>query len=142
MEILIILGIIVVLVLVFGGSFLPLISLILWIFLGMSLLCVLFFAIMAAAILLGKKKDAVLKGLERVEKFGDHAVYETEGKEYRNLFPTDGLMRTFFYRKDQVKIRLLMLQEKPVVFDGPSQLIVWIGLPAFAVLSMIFMSFL
>lgn len=138
MEILIVLGIIIVFMVVLGISFLPIISAVLWMLEGMALLSLLFFLITAGILLFTKKRAASFEGLEKIGKYGLHAIYKVEGEEYNNQFPTDPILKNLLYRKKEVTVRVLKMREKLLVFDAVSQLVVWIGLPAFAVISLLF----
>lgn len=137
MEVLVILGILIIFLLVFGLSFLPILAGILWLMGGMAILSTVFFVVMAVLTLAARKKEAVFCGVEKVERYGEHAVYEIEGQERSNLFPTDALTKRLLYRKEKVSVRALKIGKNVLVFDRISQVIIAIGLPTFAGISWI-----
>lgn len=135
MQVLIILASIVVILIVFGFPILPILMGIFYLLEGVACLSALFFLVMAILLLFSRKKKAAFLELEEGEHSAMFAVYEIEGEEHRNTFPTDGFLGGLLYRKKDVSVRMLRLGKSKLVFDKITMIIIGIGLPAFAFLS-------
>lgn len=140
MQLFILIVSILVVMLILGNTFFPIIamSFLLALF---SILCELFFVITGVVSLFTKKKDAKYVRLEDNDKYGKHAIYLIDGEECDNMFPTDALMEKFLYKKTDTKVRILKLKKRNIVIDRPSQIIIILGLTVFSALTVLFVSF-
>lgn len=137
MEIFLTIAILIILFCVLGETVVPALIALLWVLEIFILLCVLFFVVMITLTILAKTKKAKFLRVDGAEKGIKQAIYEIEGKEYKNAFPTDAFMKNLLYRKTDVKVRFLKLGKTGTVFDWVSQSIMAIGLPAFSFLAYI-----
>ncbi|MDE7252962.1 MAG: P2X purinoceptor [Acetatifactor sp.] len=133
MEYLIVFGIILVLVLIFGQSFVPLMVLVLGLMGLFAVLCDFFFGVMALLAIAARPKKAVFVDVEKDDRGIGFAFYEIEGEEYRNTFPTDAFLRKLLYNRKNMRVRLLRLGDLVLVFDRVTLWIIGIGLPFFGV---------
>lgn len=142
MEFLMILVVVIVMLVLLGVSLLSIVAGIWWLLTLLGILCVVFFLLSMVLVLVAKKREATFLRIEKGKLAGAFAVYEIEGTEYRNLFPTDVFLREVLYRRKQVFVRMLQLGRKRLVFDRVTLVIVSIGLPAFTILTLIMTGFL
>ena len=140
MQLFILIVSILVVMLILGNTFFPIIamSFLLALF---SIMCELFFIITGIVCLFTKKTDAKYVRLEDNDKYGKHAIYLIDGEECDNMFPTDALMEKFLYKKSDTKVRRLKLKRRDIVIDKPSQVIIILGLTVFTTLTILFVSF-
>lgn len=140
MQLFILIVSILVVMLILGNSFFPIIAMIVLLAL-FSCMCELFFVITGIVSLFSRKKDAEYVRLEDNDKYGKHAIYLIDGEECDNMFPTDSLMEKFLYKKKNTKVRRLKLKKRDIVIDRPSQVIIVLGLTVFTSLTILFISF-
>lgn len=133
MEYLIAFGVILVFVLIFGKSFVPLLVLVLVLMGLFAVLCDFFFGVMALLAIVARPKKAVFVDVEKDDRGIGYAFYEIEGEEYRNTFPTDAFLRKLLYNKTDMRVRLLRIGDLALVFDQVTLWIIGIGLPFFGV---------
>lgn len=133
MEYLIAFGVILVFVLIFGKSFVPLLVLVLVLMGLFAVLCDFFFGVMALLAIAARPKKAVFVDVEKDDRGIGYAFYEIEGEEYRNTFPTDVFLRKLLYNKTNMRVRLLRIGDLALVFDQVTLWIIGIGLPVFGV---------
>lgn len=135
MELLIILIIIIVILVILGVSVLTIIAGAWWLLGGLAALSAFFFVVMSVFALLARRKDAVFLRLEKGERAGAFAIYEMDGVEYRNTFPTDLILEKLLYQKKNVKVKVFPAEKPKMIFDGVTLTVIGIGLPAFALLT-------
>lgn len=131
MEYLIVFGVILMLVLILGQSFGPLMVLVLGLMGLFAVLCDFFFVVMALLAIAARPKKAVFVDVEKDDRGIGFAFYEIEGEEYRNTFPTDAFLRKLLYNKKDMRVRLLRLGDLAFVFDRVTFWTIGIGLPFF-----------
>ncbi len=128
MEFLIGLLIIIVLLLILGVDVFLIIRGILWLMeialLGMTL----FFILSVVLLLLGRWQDAEFLRVEKEKSWG-HAVYRVGGEEQKNLYPAEGILQKYIYRKTSARVRFWQHGKYCVLFDRYSILIAALGLP-------------
>ncbi len=112
-------------------------SLALWAIDGLAGLCVLFFLVSVILILLSKRRQARFVRLERLDGEALFAIYESDGEELRNTFPTNRIFRKRLYRDGDRTIRVLRVRKSVWVCDRVSQIISVVGLAAFSALTVI-----
>ncbi len=135
MEVVIGLGCVIILLIVLGVPLQPMIALALGVMGIIAIFCTLFFIVMLVILLQTHKHNAKFIRLEEGKRIGFHAVYEVDGREYHNTFPTDTFLEKLFYQKEEVTIRIRETRHRVFVFDKLTQVIIGIGLPAFAVIA-------
>ena len=140
MTILILIISILVVMVILGNTFLPVMIMLVLLAL-FSAMCELFFVITGIVSLFTRKANAEYVRLENNDKYGKHAVYLIDGEECDNMFPTDSLMEKFLYKKKNTKVRRLRLKKRDIVIDRPSQVIIILGLTVFTSLTILFISF-
>ncbi len=128
MEFFIGLLVIIVLLLILGVDVFLIIRGILWlmeiILLGMTL----FFVLSVALILLGTWQEAEFLRVEKEKSWG-HAVYRIAGAEQKNIYPAEGILQKYIYRRTDVRVRFWAHGALHVLFDRYSILIAALGLP-------------
>ncbi len=112
-------------------------SLALWAIDGLAGLCVLFFLISVILILISKRRQARFVRLERRDGEALYAIYESDGEELRNTFPTNRIFQKRLYRDGERTIRVLRMRKSVWVFDRVSRFISVVGLVAFSALTVI-----
>lgn len=109
----------------------------LWGILIFSMLCTVFFIWSLILLLLSKKETAQF--LEVIQE-GEHkfyrAMYEYKGNKIKCLYPTDGILRSF-YKTGEKKYRLVYLFKQFWVLDGFAMTTIMLGLPLFAGITII-----
>lgn len=132
--------IIIVLLIVLGVPAMPLIRGALRLLEGFSVLCELFFLVSFVLLLFTKRRRAhFLRMDEEEERIGNYAVYEVDGVEYVNTFPTELMWEKLLYKKDSTVLRILSFRKRKLVFDRVSVGIVGSGLAAFTGILVVFM---
>ena len=128
MEFLIGLLVIIVLLLILGVDVFLIIRGILWLMEIVLIGMTLFFLLSVVMILLGKWQDAKFLRIEKEKTWG-HAVYRVGDGEQKNLYPAEGVLQKFIYRKNSARVRFWQRGTLCVLFDHYSILIAALGLP-------------
>lgn len=137
MEFVIGVACVIVILIVIGVPVQSIIGVILWLMVVMALLCAAFFLFMILLACFTKKKEATYLRLEAGEKMGAFALYEIEGKEYRNTFPTDSFLEKILYREGKCKVRFRETSHVTYVFDKVTIFIIATGFPAFLAIAVL-----
>lgn len=138
MKIFILAAMLIIVLLVLGFPPLPLLRTALWAVEGIAVLGVLFFLFALLLLLFSKKQRARFLRIESDEDNGmSYAVYESEGEELSNTFPTDRFLGKWLYRNGNGTIRVLRFRKSGWVFDRVSVIIVAIGLAAFVAIALL-----
>lgn len=137
MEIAIGLGCVILLMIILGVPIQPIIGVAIGFIMLLALLCVAFFLVMVLILFFTKKKKANFLRFEPGEKFGAFAVYEIDGAEYRNTFPTDTFTEKWFYKEGETSVMFRQTKRRLYVFDKLTLVIIGIGLPAFALIAFV-----
>lgn len=135
MEFIMIAIIAIVVMLLLGVSVFKIMMGVLWVLDGLAFLSFLFFLIAAVMSLFTKKMQARYLRLEKNGRYGEHAVYEVEGEECSNLFPTDHFLKDLLYRSEDVKVQVGKFGKHRFVLDKLSLVIIGIGLPVFLLMA-------
>lgn len=131
MEILLVLAVLLTLVLILGNSVLPIMVIVLGLMILFTVLCAVFFAVMAVIVAFTKPKRAKFIELAKNERGIPFALYEIDGKECQNTFPTDAILQKWLYNKRDVVVCFLNVGDVRLVFDKVTLAIIGIGLPVF-----------
>lgn len=137
MEIIVLIGCVIVILLVLGVSIEPLFAIVFWGIFIVSILCVLFFLVSLVGLLLAKNKKANYVELMDGEKMGAFAIYEIDGEQYRNLFPTDRILENLLYKKNIVKVKVGKWGENTYVYDPVTKGIILTGFVAFSLIAIL-----
>ena len=142
MEIIIIVSILLVLFLILGIQIEILIFAVLCMMELFCLAVTAFFITSAICLLCSKPKTAKFVRIQETEKYGKHAVYQIDGMEYPNAYPTEEPLQSFLCRKQNPTVWLWKGKNKQFVLDRHSLIVIAAGTPFFAVVSILLGYFL
>lgn len=137
MQFVVIAAIIIVILLIAGVSFLPLLGSVLWVLEGFAILCVVFFVISLIMLSIARPKKAKFLEIVDEERYGARAVYEVDGERCSNAFPTDEILEKWLYRRKEVTVRVLRIGKWVRVYDKVTVAIIAIGFPVFTGLAIL-----
>lgn len=103
------------------------------------ILMMLFFVVSLILLLITKPEKGKYLRIDQNEGVGTHAVYWLDEREYDNSFPAEIMFVDKIYHKDQMyKVHIWKSkknQERYLMFDWYSVIVIAVGLPVFSALA-------
>lgn len=132
MEIAFIFIILIVVLTFLGYPIWPAITFLFFLMKLISIGSIIMFLVSLVLAILAKPVKARFLRLDENPKHMDHAIYEIDGEEYRNLFPTDWFLKKVLYRKPVVKVRFKKIGRISLVFDPVTLWVIGLGIVLFS----------
>ncbi|HAJ96127.1 MAG TPA: hypothetical protein DCO72_00080 [Ruminococcus sp.] len=102
----------------------------------LTVLMALFFVVMLILLLISKPVKVKFLRIYIHEVVGTYAIYEMNGKEYKNTFPAEIMFVDKIYKKDKIyPARFRQGKKGYMLYDWYSYIVIGVGLPLSAVLA-------
>lgn len=96
----------------------------------LTILMALFFIVMLILLLISKPVKVKFLRIYIHEVVGTYAIYEMDGKEYKNTFPAEIMFVDKIYKKDKIyPARFRQGKKGYMLYDWYSYIVIGVGLP-------------
>lgn len=85
------------------------------------------FSICGIVLAMSKREDAVLDGFEKPHGY-DTAIYLCGDERIANIFPAEGVLREYIYKRKECRVFVCRMKKRSVVIDRHSAVIIISGI--------------